>query len=26
VIGGLANTHVTDQIVRVGANYKFPPQ
>jgi outer membrane immunogenic protein len=24
-IAGSANTHVTDQIVRVGLNYKFPP-
>jgi outer membrane immunogenic protein len=23
---GYASTHVTDQLVRVGVNYKFPPQ
>ena len=24
-ISGVASTHVTDQILRVGFNYKFPP-
>jgi hypothetical protein len=24
-IAGIASTHVTDQILRVGLNYKFPP-